>query len=71
DTGIGMSEDYLSRLFTPFSQEETGYSRRYEGTGLGLALVNNYCKLNDAEITVKSKKNEGSTFTIRLKSEKD
>lgn len=71
DSGIGMSEDYLSRLFTPFSQEETGYSRRYEGTGLGLALVNNYCKLNDAEITVKSMKNEGTTFTIRLKSEKD
>lgn len=71
DSGIGMSEDYLSRLFAPFSQEETGYSRRYEGTGLGLALVNNYCKLNDAEIEVSSKKNEGTTFTIRLKSEKD
>lgn len=71
DSGIGMSEDYLSRLFTPFSQEETGYSRRYEGTGLGLALVKNYCILNDAEIEVRSEKNKGTTFIIRLKSEKD
>lgn len=64
DTGIGISEDYLADIFRAFSQEEQGYSRKFEGNGLGLALVKNYCKLNNAEIKVKSKKNEGSTFTV-------
>ncbi|PJA95919.1 MAG: hypothetical protein CO129_09105, partial [Ignavibacteriales bacterium CG_4_9_14_3_um_filter_34_10] len=64
DTGIGMSEEYLSRLFTPFSQEETGYTRKFEGTGLGLSLVKKYCDLNNIVIDVKSKKGEGSTFTL-------
>ena len=39
DTGIGISKEYLKNLFTPFSQEEHGYSRKFGGTGLGLALV--------------------------------
>jgi PAS domain S-box-containing protein len=64
DTGIGMSEEYLNRLFTPFSQEETGYTRKFEGTGLGLSLVKKYCDLNNIAIDVKSKKGEGSTFTL-------
>lgn len=67
DSGIGISEEYLPHLFSAFSQEETGYSRRYEGTGLGLALVDSYCKMNNAEITVKSKKHHGTTFTVSLK----
>ena len=64
DTGIGMSEEYLSRLFTPFSQEETGYTRKFEGNGLGLSLVKKYCDLNNIVIDVKSKKGDGSTFTL-------
>ncbi len=64
DSGVGMSETYLKDIFKPFSQEETGYSRRYEGTGLGLSLVKNYCELNNAEIRVESKKGKGSQFTI-------
>lgn len=64
DTGIGISEEYLKDLFSPFSQEEQGYTRRYDGTGLGLALVKKYCELNNAEIKVKSEKDKGSTFTI-------
>jgi len=67
DTGVGMSEKYLTELFDPFSQEETGYTRKFEGTGLGLTLVRKYCELNDAEIKVKSKKNEGTTFTVKFK----
>jgi PAS domain S-box-containing protein len=67
DSGIGMSEDFIPKLFSAFSQEETGYSRKYEGTGLGLALVKNYCELNNASIDVKSKKNIGTTFIITLK----
>jgi PAS domain S-box-containing protein len=67
DTGVGMSDEFLTQLFDPFSQEETGYTRKFEGTGLGLTLVRNYCELNNAEISVKSKKNKGSTFIIRFK----
>ncbi len=64
DTGIGISEEYLKKIFTPFTQEEQGYSRTYDGTGLGLALVKKYCELIGAEIEVKSSKGEGTTFNI-------
>ena len=64
DTGIGISEEYLPVLFDSFSQEEQGYSRRFEGTGLGLALVKNYCEINNAEIEVESSKGTGSTFRV-------
>jgi PAS domain S-box-containing protein len=68
DTGIGISQEYMPKLFTPFSQEEIGYSRKFEGNGLGLALTRKYFELNNADIKVKSKKGEGTTFTISLKS---
>ena len=64
DTGIGISEKYLPNLFLPFTQEETGYTRKFEGNGLGLALVKNYLDLLKADIRVKSEKNKGTTFTI-------
>lgn len=64
DTGIGISEEYLPNLFETFSQEEQGYTRRYEGTGLGLALVKNYCEMNNAEISVQSEKGSGSKFRV-------
>ncbi|MDH7604637.1 MAG: PAS domain S-box protein [Melioribacter sp.] len=64
DTGIGMSEDFLNKLFQPFTQEEQGYTRRFEGSGLGLALVKKYCEMNNAEIYVESQKGKGSTFTV-------
>ncbi|MEI7811239.1 MAG: response regulator [Ignavibacteria bacterium] len=46
DTGIGISSEYLQDIFKPFTQEEQGYTRRYEGNGLGLALVYKYCEIN-------------------------
>jgi len=64
DTGIGIAEEYLPKLFDPFSQEEQGYTRTFEGNGLGLALVKNYCTMNKAEIIVESKKGIGTTFRI-------
>jgi len=64
DTGIGISEEYISNIFTPFSQEEMGYTRKFEGNGLGLALVKRYCDVNNAEITVNSKKGVGTTFKV-------
>jgi len=67
DTGVGISEKYLSKLFTPFSQEEQGYTRRYDGNGLGLALVKKYCDMNNLEISVTSEKGKGSCFTVIFK----
>lgn len=64
DTGIGISEEYLQKIFTPFSQEVMGYSRPYEGNGLGLALAKNLLALNNAAIEVKSEKGKGSTFSL-------
>ncbi|MBN1301748.1 MAG: PAS domain S-box protein [Melioribacteraceae bacterium] len=64
DSGIGISDEYLPQLFEPFSQEDKGYTRRFEGTGLGLALVRNYCEINNATIDVKSSKGSGSKFTV-------
>ncbi len=67
DTGIGILEEYLAELFEPFSQEDIGYTRKFEGNGLGLALVKNYCDLNRTKISVKSKKGIGSKFVVTFK----
>lgn len=64
DTGIGISKDYISNLFTIFSQEHMGYNRKYEGNGLGLALCKHFADINNISIDVKSKRDEGSTFTL-------
>lgn len=64
DTGIGMNESFLPTMFDPFVQEDQGYSRSYEGNGLGLTLVKKYCDLNHATIEVESRKNVGSAFKV-------
>ncbi len=64
DTGIGISPNYISEIFKPYSQEESGYSRSYEGMGLGLSLSKKILEINNASISVSSIKNQGSTFTI-------
>lgn len=64
DSGIGMSQEYLQKMFMPFSQEDVGYKREFEGNGLGLALVKKYIELNLAEISVESEKNIGSVFSV-------
>jgi signal transduction histidine kinase len=66
DEGIGMSKNYQKHLFEPFSQEEVGISRSFEGTRLGLALTKRYLELMNGEIKVESKKGVGTTFTFRL-----
>ena len=66
DTGIGISPEYISELFDPFSQEDTGMTRHFEGIGLGLALVKKYAEINKTDIKVNSEKGKGSTFTISL-----
>jgi PAS domain S-box-containing protein len=66
DTGIGMSEQFLPKLFNSFTQEEQGYTRSYDGNGLGMALVKKYCDVISAEISVESEKGKGTTFTIAV-----
>lgn len=66
DTGIGMSESYQAKLFETFSQESTGYTKEYQGIGLGLALTKRYLDLNNVDISVVSEKENGSTFTLEF-----
>lgn len=66
DTGIGISSEYLPNLFAPFTQEEMGYTRRFDGTGLGLALVKKYVEINNAEIFVVSEKDKGAKFIVQF-----
>ena len=66
DTGIGISKEYLPKLFNKFSQEEQGYTRRYEGNGLGLALVKKYCDINSTSISVESEKGVGTSFILQI-----
>lgn len=64
DTGIGISEEYLPNIFMPFTQEEQGYTRRFEGNGLGLALAKKYCDLNHAELILNSNKGIGTIVKV-------
>ena len=67
DSGIGISEDFLPYIFETFRQEDQGYSRRYEGNGLGLMITKKYCEINGGEIFVESIKGSGSIFTVKFK----
>ncbi len=66
DTGIGISPEFQQKLFEPFEQESKGYSRSYEGSGLGLSITKKYTELLGGSIGVKSKLGEGSIFTLKL-----
>jgi len=66
DTGIGMSPDQLGQLFRPFTQVDSSTTRRYGGTGLGLVISRDICRLMGGDIGVDSALGRGSTFTIRL-----
>ncbi|MCB0761017.1 MAG: hypothetical protein KDC12_05790, partial [Flavobacteriales bacterium] len=66
DTGIGMNPDFLENIFEPFVQEQHGLNRPFQGLGLGLSLAKRYIEMLDAEISISSEKNVGTTAYIRL-----
>ena len=68
DTGIGIDEEFMPRLYDSFSQEDATATNRYGGSGLGLAITKKLVDMMDGDIAVHSRKGEGSTFivTVRL-----
>lgn len=66
DTGIGMTQEQISRLFQPFEQADSTITRRFGGTGLGLAISYKLARLMDGDITVDSAPGHGSAFTLCL-----
>lgn len=66
DTGIGLSPEQILRLFQPFTQADASTTRRFGGTGLGLALTRRFCQMMKGDVTVRSTPGEGSVFTILL-----
>lgn len=66
DSGAGMSEEFMSRIFQPFEQENEQIAESHGGTGLGLSIVHNLTELMHGTIQVQSQLGEGSTFCIRI-----
>jgi PAS domain S-box-containing protein len=66
DTGIGMTEEQMARLFTPFTQADAATTRHYGGTGLGLAITRRFCQMMGGDVAVTSTAGQGSTLTLRL-----
>ena len=66
DTGIGMSNEYLPKLFDTFSQEDSSATNKYGSSGLGMAITKNIVELMNGNIEVQSEKGKGTTFTVTV-----
>lgn len=66
DTGIGMNEDFIGRLFLPFEQENIAADRKNSGTGLGMSIAKNLVTLMGGTISVQSEVEQGTTFAVEL-----
>jgi CheY-like chemotaxis protein len=66
DTGIGMTPEQSSRLFTAFVQADSSISSKYGGTGLGLVISRHFCRLMGGDVTFESEVNVGTTFTVEI-----
>jgi signal transduction histidine kinase len=71
DTGIGMTQEQLGRLFQPFQQADSSTSKKYGGTGIGLAISRRLAEMMGGDLVVESAPGRGSTFTVRLPSRPD
>ena len=69
DSGIGMTPEQVGRLFQAFAQADASTSKKYGGTGLGLALSRKFCQLMGGDLTVVSEAGKGSTFTATIPAE--
>lgn len=67
DTGIGMTEEQISRLFQPFAQADSSTTRKYGGTGLGLTICKRLTNILGGEININSEFGTGTTFTVTMK----
>lgn len=66
DTGRGMEEGFLSKIFRPFEQEDASTAQNYGGSGLGMAIADNLVKLMDGQILVESERGKGTEFTVYI-----
>ena len=66
DNGVGMNEEFLKHIFEPFAQEKSDARSIYQGTGLGMAIVKRLIDKMDGTVKTISKKDEGTTFVIRI-----
>jgi signal transduction histidine kinase len=66
DTGVGMTPEQTAKIFDPFTQADVTTTRKYGGTGLGLALVSRFCRMMNGTVFVDSEPGVGSRFTVRL-----
>ncbi|MCR5451261.1 MAG: hypothetical protein K6F00_01375, partial [Lachnospiraceae bacterium] len=66
DNGIGMSKDYLPKLFETFSQEDPTAANKYGSSGLGMAITKNFVEMMNGKIEVESEKGKGTTFTVTI-----
>ena len=66
DTGIGMDQDYIPKIFEAFTQEDGTATNRYGGSGLGMAITKNFVEMMNGDIAVESEKGVGSTFTVTV-----
>ena len=66
DSGIGMTETQIAKLFEAFTQAEASTTRTYGGTGLGLAITRKFCQMLNGDVTVSSERGKGSVFTVRI-----
>ena len=71
DTGIGLTEEQIERIFRPFVQADSNTTRRFGGTGLGLSIVQQLCHMMNGTLSVDSEFGEGSTFHVFLPVAKD
>jgi len=70
DSGIGISPGQLENIMQPFVQVDSGMNRKYEGTGLGLALVKSMAEMHDGDVVIESGENEGTVVTVRFPAER-